>query len=101
MKAVVKNGVVINIGEWDYQIYMSEDGTEIIGNPMPEGAFFGDFDVVQNAAGQYVLPDDYRKLREAEYPPIGDQLDALFKAGAFPSNMAALISSVKSKYQKT
>lgn len=96
MKAVIQNGKVINIGEWDFQ-YDENENTQ---NPMPEGAEFGDFDVVQNAAGQYVLANDYRKLREAEYPSIGDQLDALFKAGAFPDDMSALIASVKDKYPK-
>lgn len=38
--------------------------------------------------------------RMAEYPSIGDQLDALFKAGAFPDDMAAQIQAVKDKYPK-
>jgi hypothetical protein len=41
-----------------------------------------------------------RKDRAAEYPPIGDQLDALFKAGVFPADMAATIQAVKDKYPK-
>lgn len=96
MKAVIQNGKVINIGEWDFRY--DENGNPK--NPMPEEAEFGDFDIVQNAVGQYVLPSDYRKLREAEYPSIGDQLDALFKAGVFPAEMSALIASVKDKYPK-
>jgi hypothetical protein len=42
----------------------------------------------------------YQRDRAAEYPPIGDQLDALFKAGAFPADMAATIQAVKDKYPK-
>lgn len=38
--------------------------------------------------------------RAAEYPEIGDQLDALFHAGIFPSDMAATIQAVKDKYPK-
>ena len=38
--------------------------------------------------------------RRNEYPPIGDQLDALFKAGVFPADMAAAIHAVKDKYPK-
>jgi len=38
--------------------------------------------------------------RVAEYPSIGDQLDALFKAGVFPADMAATIQAVKDKYPK-
>ena len=42
----------------------------------------------------------YRQQRAAEYPPIGDQLDALFHAGVFPTEMANLIAAVKAKYPK-
>lgn len=42
----------------------------------------------------------YQRSRAAEYPSIGDQLDALFKAGAFPADMAAIIQAVKDKYPK-
>jgi hypothetical protein len=42
----------------------------------------------------------YQKLRAAEYPSIGDQLDALFKAGVFPEAMAAKIQAVKDKYPR-
>jgi uncharacterized protein YutE (UPF0331/DUF86 family) len=38
--------------------------------------------------------------RQAEYPPIGDQLDALYKAGVFPAELAAQIKAVKDKYPK-
>ena len=37
----------------------------------------------------------YRMNRMMEYPPIGDQLDALYHAGAFPADMAAKIKKVK------
>jgi hypothetical protein len=42
----------------------------------------------------------YDKKRLSEYPPIGDQLDALFHAGVFPADMAAKIQAVKTKYPK-
>jgi hypothetical protein len=42
----------------------------------------------------------YAQKRAAEYPPIGDQLDALFHAGVFPAEMAALVQAVKDKYPK-
>lgn len=42
----------------------------------------------------------YARSRVQEYPPIGDQLDALFKAGVFPADMAAAIQAVKDKYPK-
>ena len=42
----------------------------------------------------------YRRDRKEEYPPIGDQLDALFHAGLFPADMAATLQAVKDKYPK-
>lgn len=43
---------------------------------------------------------EYNRKRKREYPAIGDQLDALYKAGAFPDDMAAKIKAVKDKYPK-
>jgi hypothetical protein len=45
-------------------------------------------------------PSFYAYQRASEYPSIGDQLDALFHAGVFPSEMATQIQSVKDKYPK-
>jgi len=42
----------------------------------------------------------YKEERKFEYPAIGDQLDALFHAGVFPTDMAAKIQAVKDKYPK-
>lgn len=43
---------------------------------------------------------EYQRKRVAEYPSIGDQLDALFHAGVFPSDMAEQIQAIKDKYPK-
>jgi len=45
--------------------------------------------------------EKYREQRAAEYPSIGDQLDALFHAGVFPPEMAAKIQAVKDKHPKS
>ena len=42
----------------------------------------------------------YQDSRRGEYPPIGDQLDDLFKAGAFSTEMTATIQAVKDKFPK-
>lgn len=42
----------------------------------------------------------YQYKRANEYPPIGDQLDALFHAGVFPEEMASQIQAIKNKYPK-
>ena len=47
------------------------------------------------------IPDPtYQENRVKEYPPIGDQLDALYHAGVFPDAMAASIKAIKDKYPK-
>ena len=46
------------------------------------------------------LATEYKRLRAASYPPIGDQLDALFHAGVFPAEMAVLLQAVKDQYPK-
>ena len=43
---------------------------------------------------------EYARKRASEYLPLGDQLDALFHAGVFPPEMAAMIQAVKDKYPK-
>ena len=43
---------------------------------------------------------EYARSRQSAYPPIGDQLDALFHAGVFPEDMAAQLQAVKDAYPK-
>ena len=45
--------------------------------------------------------DSYRSKRKEEYPDIGDQLDDLYKKGAFSDEMTAKIKAVKDKYPKS
>lgn len=42
----------------------------------------------------------YIAKRAAEYPPIGDQLDALWKGGDAAAEMLAKVQAVKTKYPK-
>lgn len=42
----------------------------------------------------------YADLRRAEYPPIGDQLDALWKGGTDAEAMKSIIDGVKARYPK-
>jgi hypothetical protein len=43
---------------------------------------------------------EYQRQRAAEYPPIGDQLDALWKGGDAAAVMLAQVQAVKAKYPK-
>ena len=50
---------------------------------------------------KYVEPDrGYKKNRSEDYPYFGEQLDDLYKKGAFSDDMAAKIKAVKDKYPK-
>ena len=104
MIAVVDNqGNVINIGAWKKELEIVDIETntiQLVDNPLPEGAVEGEFDIQLTANGKYVVATDYRSLRAAEYPAIADQLDALYKAGVFPQDMAIKIQEIKLKYPK-
>ena len=42
----------------------------------------------------------YKENRKAEYPPIEDQLDALWKGGQSEIDMKATVDAIKTKYPK-
>jgi len=42
----------------------------------------------------------YRELRRVAYPPVGDQLDAIWKGGQEQAAMKAAIDKVKADYPK-
>ena len=48
----------------------------------------------------WIDPDLYKQQRVAEYPLIGDQLDALWKGGEAATEMLAKVQAVKNKYPK-
>lgn len=45
--------------------------------------------------------DDYAQRRKEAYPPIGDQLDALWKGGAEMEAMLKRIAAVKARFPKS
>ena len=52
------------------------------------------------AVEAYVQAHSYIAKRQAEDPPIGDQLDALWKGGEAAAEMLAKVQAVKAKYPK-
>lgn len=52
------------------------------------------------AVQAYVDAHAYMAKRSAEYPSIGDQLDALWKGGDAAAEMLAKVQAVKVKYPK-
>ena len=45
-------------------------------------------------------PNQYRSLRANAYPPIGDQLDAIWKGGDAEVAMREMVLAVKAQYPK-
>jgi hypothetical protein len=101
-QCVVQNGIVIHVGDWPRTEFIQDEMGESVlrVNPIPDGAIEAEHEVEWTADGRIVLMSNYQALRVAEYPSIGDQLDALFKAGLFPADMAELVKAVKNKYPK-
>jgi hypothetical protein len=54
----------------------------------------------KDAVQAYVDNHAYISKRSAEYPTIGDQLDALWKGGEAAAEMLAKVQAVKAKYPK-
>jgi hypothetical protein len=54
----------------------------------------------ESLVNAWVDPEAYKGKRVAEYPSIGDQLDALWKGGEAATEMLAKVQAVKTKYPK-
>ena len=54
----------------------------------------------KDAVQAYVDAHAYIAKRQAEYPSIGDQLDALWKGGDAQAEMLAKVQAVKQRYPK-
>ena len=62
----------------------------------------GETTVVDIEKSEIVRPEipDYYAKRRAEYPPLAEQLDAVWKGGVAAEAMQAQIQTVKDKYPK-
>lgn len=62
----------------------------------------GNVTVVPIDKSEIVRPEipDYYAKRRAEYPALGEQLDAMWKGGQAAADMQAEIQAVKNKYPK-
>ena len=104
MKAAVisSDNIVVNIIVWSEDSIWNGEGQAI---PFADDAFV---DIGCRWDGNAFIPKPqvplpeltYQEKRILEYPTIGDQLDALFHAGLFPLEMAAMLQAVKDKYPK-
>jgi hypothetical protein len=79
-----------------------EGGKDII--IVPNNPMMGGTETVERKITiyDYVQPDypDYWVHRKLAYPPIGQQLDAMWKGGQDAAMMEALIKAIKEKYPK-
>ena len=84
---------------FEYQSHGDE--ATMRGNAMRAGVTDVVFETMDmDAFCQEASPMSYRTLRAAAYPPIGDQLDALWKGGAAAEEMLTQIQAVKARYPK-
>ena len=47
-----------------------------------------------------VASDSYKILRRKEYPPVEDQLDAIWKGGEVAADMLIQVQAVKARYPR-
>ena len=91
------DGNLINIGEWDTQPEQVEVQAEkrdeegnlispavyqtVERNPLPDGAYYEEREVIQTEDGGLALAEDYAALRRAAYPPYSpwDVIDEILK----------------------
>jgi hypothetical protein len=92
--AIIENNTVVNIAVAEQPLADNwiEAGSAAIGDTYENGQFSKPVPVVDPLA--------YQAERAAEYPPIGDQLDALWKGGEAAAAMLAQVQAVKAKYPK-
>ena len=103
-RAVASLQVEHNEQTYDWAIYIPTNLETDLGTYIQsiEADIYAEIDRKLEAS-QPVVPDmpDYYAKRRAEYPPLAEQLDALWKGGDAASEMANKIQAVKAKYPKS
>ena len=97
MKALVFEDIIVDMAETEFEVHESMTWMEC-----PAGGTYGWIlkDGILVAPPEEVDPRTYAQLREAKYPKMGDQLDALYHAGVFPDEMAAKLKAIKDQFPK-
>lgn len=94
-----------NLPDWWGQLSPEKQEELLNGQPTGDEIIIGPERSAEEAeyigAKMYRLEQtNWERNRRGQYPPIGDQLDALYHAGVFPEEMAALIAAVKANNPK-
>jgi len=101
----------MSVNPYTYKIINGADGNALSiqrsdGASIPVDPRNSDYQMYQVWIDEGNIPEsvdtiiDYRARRAAEYPSIGDQLDALFHAGMLPRELTIQIQAIKAKYPK-
>jgi len=80
--------------------YSTVEGTVVINDDGIAHGYTLPSDAEIVSAILQVDAQQYKEQRAVEYPPIGDQLDAIHKGGQSHADMKVIISAVKTKYPK-
>lgn len=93
-KALIFDGKIVDVADNEFEVHSS-----MVWVDCPDECRALDWTY---ADGEFTPPKpvSYVALRLMEYPPIGDQLDALWKGGDAAAEMLAKIQAVKDKYPK-
>lgn len=89
-----RGDVLIHEGEWDNRPENVER------NPIPAGVTSSEELTRERDDGGIAAAGDYESLRRAAYPPLKDQLDAMWKGGAEADAMRAIVLGVKERFPK-
>jgi hypothetical protein len=94
-----------NLPDWWEKLPPEEQENILNSNPTSDEIVLGppptEEELKSLGAKMYELEQtNWLRNRISQYPPIGDQLDALYHAGVFPEEMAAVLASVKSNNPK-
>ena len=92
------------LGSWNWSTTPDQlDHPSLAGHPWKEGQVGSGLhrlNLLTDTVELIPVAYDYRTLRANAYPPIGDQLDDLFRQGAFSPEMAATLQAVKTAHPK-
>jgi len=98
MKAIENKEGLFNVEDKGNMFLALADTPEEALAKYQEALSFEESAEEKEEARQEAIATKYQQDRQ--YPPIGDQLDALFHAGVFPQEMADKIQAVKDAHPK-
>lgn len=96
MKALILDGKVVDLAHAEFDVHESMEWVDA----HDEVKHGWSYDGASFTAPSAPPAPTYAELRAAEYPPIPEQLDALWKGGNEASSMKEKVNAVKAKYPK-